>query len=450
MALVRPVRGLRYDLSRAGDAGQLLAPPYDVVDDAGRARIAARSPHNCIHVILPQGEGDTKYAEGAQQFERLKAEALTHDEAPSFYVYHQTFSSEGQQYTRKGFIGLIELTRFGAGPVLPHERTLAGPKADRLKLMRACMAHLELVFGMFSDPARGWEASLGELGAPVLDADFDGAHHTLFRVDDPRATAALAQLLEDRKIYIADGHHRYETMCSFRDELAAEGRGETARWGLIYLSNLDDPGLVVLPTHRLVHSVTSFDLRTTLAALAPFFDIAEVSLPGNAADLRSKLAESAANGAAFGLAVPGQGALHVLSLRKDFEPSAAGLGHLHVALQRLDVALLHELVLERGLGITREAQSQNTNLRYYKSTDAALAVAAGPASVHAGEASNLVVASDPVVADVVQLVCFMNPTPVADVRAVCDSGEVMPQKSTFFYPKIPTGLVFHDLRDDLA
>ena len=434
MALVRPLRGLRYDLSRAGDAGQLLAPPYDVVDDAGRARIAARSPHNCIHVILPQGEGDTKYAEGAKQFERLKADALTHDEAPSFYVYHQTFTSEGQQYTRKGFIGLIELTRFGAGPVLPHERTLAGPKADRLKLMRACMAHLELVFGMFSDPARGWEASLGDLGAPVLGADFDGAHHTLFRVDDPQATAALTKLLADRKIYIADGHHRYETMCSFRDELAAEGRGETARWGLIYLSNLDDPGLVVLPTHRLVHSVASFDLRATLAALAPFFEISEVPLPGSAAELRTKLAESAAHGAAFGLAVPGQGPLHLLALRKDFAPTAAGLGHLHAALQRLDVALLHELVLERGLGITREAQSQNTNLRYYKSTDEALAVAAGQREAAAD----------------VQLVCFMNPTPVADVRAVCDSGEVMPQKSTFFYPKIPTGLVFHDLQDDLA
>ncbi len=433
MALVRPVRGLRYDLNRAGDAGQLLAPPYDVVDDAGRARIAARSPHNCIHVILPQGEGDAKYAEGARQFERLKAEALTHDEAASFYVYHQTFTSEGQQYTRKGFIGLIELTRFGAGPVLPHERTLAGPKADRLKLMRACMAHLELVFGMFSDPSQSWQASLGELGAPVLDADFDGAHHTLYRVDDPQATAALAQLLEDRKIYIADGHHRYETMCSFRDELTAEGRGETARWGLIYLSNLDDPGLVVLPTHRLVHSVAKFELAATLAALAPFFELSEAPLPATGAALRTTLAEAATDGAAFGLAVPGQGTMHLLRLRKDFDPTAAGLGHLHAALQRLDVALLHELVLERGLGITREAQSQNTNLRYYKSTDEALAVAAGQRE---GAAD-------------VQLVCFMNPTPVADVRAVCDSGEVMPQKSTFFYPKIPTGLVFHDLRDDL-
>jgi uncharacterized protein (DUF1015 family) len=394
MALVRPVRGLRYDLSRAGDASQLLAPPYDVVDDAGRARIAARSPFNCIHVILPQGAGDTKYSEGARQFEALKAGGLTLDAEPGFYVYHQTFTSEGQQYTRKGFIGLIELTRFGAGPVLPHERTLAGPKADRLKLMRACMAHLELVFGMFSDPGRAWEAAVGELGAPVLDADFDGAHHTLFRVSDPAATAALTQVLADKQIYIADGHHRYETMCSFRDELESEGRGETARFGLIYLSNLDDPGLVVLPTHRLVHGVPRFELAATLAALRPYFDVDEVAMPEHAAELRARLAAAARTGAAFGLALPGARTMHLLRLRADFDPGAAGLGHLHAALQRLDVALLHELVLERGLGITREAQSQNTNLRYYKSTDEALAVARGERGDTAAD---------------VQLVCFMNP-----------------------------------------
>lgn len=434
MARIRPVRGLRYDLPRLGDAGLLLAPPYDVVDDAGRARIAARSPHNCIHVILPQGDGDAKYAEGARQFDRLKSEAFVHDAEPGFYVYHQTFTSEGRTYTRKGFIGLVELTRFGEGPVLAHERTLSGPKADRLKLMRACTAHLELVFGMFADPSRAWEAAVGEsdLGAPVLDTDFEGAHHTLYRVSDPAKSAALAEVLADKKIYIADGHHRYETMCSYRDELLAAGRGETARWGLIYLSNLDDPGLVVLPTHRLVHSVARFDLAATIAALRPFFSIDEVPLPASGADVRSGLGAAATSGAAFGLTVPGSRVLHVLRLRDDFDPTAAGLGHLHPALQRLDVALLHELVLERGLGITREAQAQNTNLRYYKSTDEALLVARGDAAAD------------------VQLVCFMNATPVSDVRAVCDSGEVMPQKSTFFYPKIPTGLVFHDLRDDLA
>ena len=430
MARIRPLRGYRYDLPRLGDAGLLLAPPYDVVDEAGRARIAARSPHNCIHVILPAGDGDAKYAEGARQFAALEQDALVRDAAPSFYVYHQTFTSEGRQFTRKGFIGLIELTRFGAGPVLPHERTLSGPKADRLALMRACEAHLELVFGMFADPERRWEAAVGPaLGEAVLECDFEGAHHVLYRVDDPAATAALSDILEGRSIYIADGHHRYETMCTYRAELEAAGKGEVAKWGLIYLSNLDDPGLVVLPTHRLIHSVAGFDLASSLAQVEPFFTISREPLPDSGAAVRARLADAGRQGAAFGLAVPGAGELVVLALRPDFEPSAAGLGHLAKPLQRLDVALLHELILDRGLHITREAQALNTNIRYYKSTDDALAVARA-----GGDA---------------QLVCFMNPTPVSDVRAVCDGGEVMPQKSTFFYPKIPTGLVFHALKGGL-
>jgi uncharacterized protein (DUF1015 family) len=441
MAKIRAFEGLRYDLSRAGDPSKLLAPPYDVIDDEQRAALAARSPHNCVRVILPEvgptADGpaaaldpDAKYQVGAAEFARLQAEALVRDSAPSFYVYHQTFESEGQTYVRKGFIGLIELTRFGAGPVLPHERTLAGPKRDRLALMRACDAHLELVFGMFSDPERRWEAAVEPvLAAPVLDTDWDGVHHSLWQVADPQACAALTEALAERRIYIADGHHRYETMCSFRDELAAAGRGEDGRWGMIYLSNLDDEGLVVLPTHRLVHGLASVDLPAVLAQVRPFFDVEVRPLPGDKAGLRELLTAAGAERAAFGLALPGSGELHLLTLRADFDPAAAGLGELADALQRLDVALLHELILERALGISKQAQADKTNLYYYKSTDAALTVAQG---VHAQDQDT-------------QLVCFMNATPVADVVAVCDSGEVMPQKSTFFFPKIPTGLVFHTI-----
>ena len=431
MAHIRPFRGLRYDLSRAGAAADLLAPPYDVVDAAGRAELAARSPDNCIDIILPEGEGDAKYANAAAIFRAMQERgALARDDAPSLYVYHQTFTSEGQTHTRKGFVALIELTRFGHGPVLPHERTLSGPKEDRLRLMRACDAHLELVFGLFADPARAWERAVeGHLGAPVLEAEFDGAHHVLYQVSDPAVIAAVAGLLADRSIYIADGHHRYETMCNFREELEAAGRGEEARFGMIYLSNLDDPGLVVLPTHRLVHSVAGFDLDRALAGLADAFAIERGPLPADALALRARLQAAGARGTSFGLAVPGAGELVVLTLRPGTDPAAIGLGHLPAALQRLDVVLLHELILERHLGITREAQASLTNLRYYKSTEKALAVAQG------GDGGD------------VQLVCFMNATPVSDVRAVCDSGEVMPQKSTFFYPKIPTGLCFHTLGD---
>lgn len=428
MAQIRPFCGVRYNLERAGEAAKLLAPPYDVVDAAGRAEIAARSPYNCIHVILPEGEGDAKYGNAAATFARFREEgALQQDAEPGLYVYHQTFTSEGETHTRKGFIALVELTRFGAGPVLPHERTLSGPKEDRLKLMRACQAHTELVFGLFADPERRWEALVNpELGAPVLEAEEGGVRHVLYRVTATDAVEGVAELLADRSIYIADGHHRYETMCNFREELSAQGRAEAGRFGMIYLSNLDDPGLVVLPTHRLIHSVADFDLDRALATLGEVFTITREPLPGDALALRARLQEAGSSAAAFGLALPGSGELWVLTLKDGFDPASVGLDRLPSALQRLDVVLLHELILERGLGITREAQASLTNIHYYKSTEKALAVAEAPP----GE---------------VQLVCFMNATPVADVRAVCDSGEVMPQKSTFFYPKIPTGLVFHQL-----
>lgn len=428
MAEIRPFRGLRYQPSKAGDPAALMAPPYDVIDDAGRAELAARSPHNSIHFILPEGEGQAKYPEGARRFREQAVSVMQRDDAPGVYLYHQRFTVEGHTYVRKGFIGLIELTRFGEGPVLAHERTLAGPKADRLALMRACQAHLELVFGMFSDPDRTWERIVDPVrGQPVLEAEFEGVGHTLWRVHDPAALAALQEHLRPRSIYIADGHHRYETMCAFRRELEAAGNPNAA-FGMIYLSNLDDPGLVVLPTHRLVHDLPALDLPAVLEQASPWFTHRSVPTPTDAASMREALATDGP--ATFGLAVPGAGELHVLRLRDGFDPAAAGLSALPPALQRLDVALLHELVLERALGITKEMQAAKTNLYYYKSTELTLAAAAGKGAPE------------------VQLVCLMNAPPVSDVRAVCDSGHVMPQKSTFFHPKIPNGLVFHDLVPD--
>lgn len=431
MADIRPFPGLRYDLSRAGAADDLLAPPYDVVDAAGRAELAGRSENNSIHFILPEGEGDTKYPRGAGCFREIAQRAMVRDAAPSVYVYHQRFESEGQTYVRKGLVALVELTRFGQGPVLAHERTLSGPKADRLALMRACEAHLELVFGMFSDPARGWETILDPVkGDAVLESEFEGVGHTLWRVSDPGAIEKLRAHLSDNKIYIADGHHRYETMCAFRDELESRGHSRPTH-GMIYLSNLDDPGLVVLPTHRLVHGLSGVDLSAVVDKVKPFFEVTTEALPSDVPGVRARLQEAGKERAAFGLSVPKSGQMHILTLRADFDPSAAGLGGLAPALQRLDVALLHELVLERALGITKEAQAAKANLRYYKSSEKALDVARD------GDTDT-------------QLVCFMNATPVSDVRAVCDSGEVMPQKSTFFYPKIPNGLVFYDLAADAS
>lgn len=431
MAKIRPFRGLRYTLEAGASATPVMAPPYDVVDADGRAALVAKSQHNCMRFILPEGEGDEKYARGASAFRSIAGDGMTRDAQPGIYVYHQTFEALGSTFVRKGFVALIELTRFGNGPVLAHERTLSGPKMDRLKLMRACEAHLELVFGMFSDPDKAWENIVdGVKGNPVLSADFDGVDHKLWKVDDAGALDKLQAHLADKSIYIADGHHRYETMCAFREEL--EGRSHPgAAYGMIYLSNLDDDGLVVLPTHRLVHALDGVDLGAVLEQVKPYFDVVTEDLPADTEAMRARMAEAGKERAAFGLTVPTSGKLAVLTLRADFDPAAAGLGDMAEALQRLDVALLHELLLERALGITKEAQAAKTNLRYFKSYEKSIEVAQN------GD-------------DKTQLVCFMNATPVKDVVAVCDSGEVMPQKSTFFFPKIPNGLVFYDLAQDAS
>jgi hypothetical protein len=199
---------------------------------------------------------------------------------------------------------------------------------------------------------------------------------------------------------------------------------------MIYLSSADDPGLVVLPTHRVVHGLPSLDWVGLMRSLQPWFEVSAMPLPSEPLVLRRHLQEAGLRAPAFGLARPGEGSLHVIRLRSGVDPGEAGLSALPAVMHRLDVVLLHELVLERALGLSKAAQEAKTNLRYLKSTEVALGVARG-----AGSDS--------------QLVCFMNPTPVADVRAVCDSGHVMPQKSTFFYPKIPTGLVFYDLRPEI-
>lgn len=435
MVQIRPLKAFRYQLPKAGDPANLLAPPYDVIDLRQHAELMKASPNNCVRVILPVGDDEHRYERAAREFIRLKQEALIQDDRPGFYVYHQQFSVDGNIYTRKGFIGLVELTAFGQGPVLAHERTLRGPKMDRLNLMRACQAHLELVFGLFPDPERQWEKAVADhLKEPILVGNFENVEHILYRVDDPRAITELQQILAPLSIYIADGHHRYETMCSFRQELEARGYGERAKFGLMYISNLSDPGLVVLPTHRLVHGVPPIHMEEMVKKLESAFVVQEVSLPTSHIALRQILDQAGQIAPTFGLCVPGSQRLYLLQLRHDIKPEQIGLAHLPPALQRLDVVLLHELVLEQNLGIDRNAQAAQANIAYYKSTEKALEVARKEDNSSSS----------------IQLVCFMNPTKVTDVRAVCDSGEVMPQKSTFFYPKIPTGLAFYDLSADAS
>ena len=437
MAEIAPFRGILYDTSRV-EASRVLAPPYDVIDAQERQELMDRDPHNAVRLILPEGQGDEKYGVAARVLDSWLGDgALRRDDRPALYRYHQVFTSAelgGRTVTRRGFIAAVRLHRFDERVILPHERTLSGPKADRLKLMDATSAHFSQIFTMYADPAGETDRAFAaaESRAPAIDgATEDGTRHLLWRLDDPEAIGRVVRLLAPLKLYIADGHHRYETMLALRERMRERAGGEldsrsTAEFGTLFLCNMDDPGLVVLPIHRLVFGLADFTPEKFLDKVKPWFDARP--LAGAARDgaaVRSALADASRERPSFVAAFPGRDPA-LLSLRDGVTPEKAGLRGAP-AVTGLDVSVLHGLVLEQALGIDRAAQEAQTNIEYVKDTAKALARAA------AGDG---------------QVAFLMHPTRVDQVKAVADASEFMPQKSTFFYPKIASGAVINPIRPD--
>jgi uncharacterized protein (DUF1015 family) len=416
MAEVVPTRGLLYDPARAGPLDALVAPPYDVVSETERSALAAKSPYNIVRVDLPQGDPERKYGNAARELRRWVDEGvLRRDAVPALYRYHQIFSTSGQEHTRKGFIGRVRLRRFDEGVVLPHERTLSGPRLDRLALARACRTHLSQVFGLYSDPKGTIDGEFAALdsSAPALEARLgDGVVHRLWRLTDAKAHARIAAAMADRKVYIADGHHRYETMLALRDELRPLARSQRSsiEYGSMFLTRMDDPGLVILPTHRVVHGLEGFELSPFLDRLRSRFEVDE--LPASRAEgLREPPRKTPGS-----YLLASRGRYFSVSLRPGEDASVPG----PAPLRRLDVPILHAFILEEILGIDRSAQERQTNLRYVKDFRGALEEARRPG---------------------VQAAFLLNPTRIEQLKAVADALEVMPQKSTFFFPKLASGLL---------
>jgi uncharacterized protein (DUF1015 family) len=416
MAEVVPFRALLYDQQRAGPLDALIAPPYDVVSEKDRAALAAKSPFNIVRVDLPDGDPGQKYENAARELRRWVDEgALRRDPAPAFYRYHQVFTLDGREHTRRGFVSRIRLRRFAEGVVLPHERTLSGPRLDRLALSRACRTNLSQVFALYSDPGGAIDAEFSDVESPAPEMEGrlgDGVVHRIWRLTDHAAQARIASALADKRVYIADGHHRYETMLAIRDELRPQASSprSSIEYGSMFLTSMDDPGLSILPTHRVVHGLREFDLSRFLERLKGRFEVRELAA-ADAAGLRGPPEQREGS-----YLLASRGRFFSLSLRPGEDNWAPGPG----PLRRLDVPILHTLILEQMLGIDRSAQERQTNLRYVKDSKAAL------------EESRR--------ADV-QAVFLLNPTRIEQLKAVADAGEVMPQKSTFFYPKLASGLL---------
>ncbi|MBX3191195.1 MAG: DUF1015 domain-containing protein [Labilithrix sp.] len=431
---IAPLKPLRYDLARLGGPAGLasvVAPPYDVIDAAQRAELAARHENNVVKLILPEGEGDTKYARAADLASAWRsAGALVRDDQPAFYRYDQTFAPPGggATITRRGFLGLVKLVALDAGIVLPHERTLSGPKEDRLKLFRATRTNLSPGFMLYRDPARALDAALDRASELASFETHDGIQHKLSKVTDADAVRAIATGVAKSSLLIADGHHRYETALRYMQEVTSAGIARPEHhYFMVFFANGDDPNLVVFPTHRHVHSLARFDFGDLQKGAEALFEVKPLP-PGASAEVLVAELAAAGKTAPSLVACAGDGRATLFSLRAGADLAGHPfLGKRPEPLRRTDVALLHMGLLEPVLGITPEAQAAKTNIYYPQDAAGALR------DLRGGKG---------------QVLFLMNATPVAQVRSVAEAGEVMPQKSTFFYPKVLTGLCIHTLEPD--
>lgn len=437
MAEIAPLTPLRYDLSRLpGGLSSVVAPPYDVISPEQRAELAALHDANVVKLILPEGEGDAKYGNAAALLAAWRKDGvLVRDAEPAFYRYDQTFTPPGggAPITRTGFLGLVKVVPFSDKVVLPHERTLSGPKEDRLKLFRATKTNLSPGFMLYRDPSRTLDGALAKATELTSFATADGVTHKVSKITDKDAVAAIVSGVSASSLLIADGHHRYETALRYSQEIGDVG-GPNAehRYFMVFFANGDDPNLVVFPTHRHVHALPSFDWDALHEGAKALFDVKTLPPGASAEVLTSELTEAGKAGPAL-VAAGGDGRASLFTLKKDADALLAAhpvLGSKVPALRKTDVALLHMGLLEPVLGITPEMQAAKTNIWYPQDAAAALRQLRG------GHAQSG------------QVLFLMNGTPVAQVREVAEAGEVMPQKSTFFYPKVLTGLAIHTLEPE--
>jgi uncharacterized protein (DUF1015 family) len=436
MADIAPLKPLRYDLGKLAASGGLasvVAPPYDVISPEQRMELASKNPYNVVKLILPDGEGDAKYAHARDLFFAWRTEGvLVRDDEPAFYRYDQTFTPPGggAKIRRRGFLGLVKIVPLDKGIVLPHERTLSGPKEDRLKLFRATKTNFSPGFLLYRDPKRALDQALEHANELATFETPDGITHSVSKIVDAEAIRTIVEGVRASSLLIADGHHRYETAVAYKKEAEAAANGQLPhdaepQYFLEFFCNGDDPDLMVFPTHRHVHSLKRFDFEELLKGASEVFDVTMLP-PGASAEVYTDALAKEREQALVACAGDGRAAL--FKLKKNFDLARHPvLGKRVAPLRRTDVALLHMGILEPVLGITPEMQAAKSNIWYPQDAAAALR------DLKSGKG---------------QVLFLMNGTPVGQVREVAEAGEVMPQKSTFFYPKVLTGLCIHTLEAD--
>lgn len=418
MADVKPLRALRYDLRTVGSLEAVAAPPYDVIDEAEREALTARSPFNVVEVDLPRADGGDAYLHAQTTLEAWSQQGIVvREREPTLWAMTQEYTVPGlgDRLTRRGFFCRVRVEDYGPGRIRPHERTHPEAREDRLRLQRATRANLSPVFSLYPDPeGAAWAAlepfTAGDPVATVTDAD--GTANRLWRVSDTDALAAVEEAMAGRELLIADGHHRYETARVYAEEVGGEGEH---RYVLMFLCSLSDPGLTVLPTHRLLTGLDDARREALEDAIARHFEVEEVAL--------EELAPGPGDGITFGYLDSTRRRPRRLTL-SDVSVADRAMPDKPAPYRRLDTAVLEAVLLRDALGMSPDDIAHQDGLAYSKDAGQAL---------HAVEDGQ---------ADAAFLVA---PTPVERVREVAEAGEPMPPKSTFFFPKVPTGMVFNPL-----
>lgn len=436
MAKIAPARGLYYNPQKVADLSLVATPPYDVIGPEEVQRYRDRHPYNIIRLILPAGEGGMDSYQDAARFMQTweKEGVLIRDENPSLYPYQQVFTSPtGEMKQRNGFISLIKLESWGQGGVIPHEGISPKPVEDRLRLMEACEANLSQVFALYSDPAGAVEKQLAHIwtSSPRYEfRDDDGVIHRLWQVDDRTTIAAVAKEMQDKTLLIADGHHRYKTALMYRDRMRERYPSYSERslfeYTMLYLTSLEGEGLLILPTHRLVTPRKPFDLDGFYAALKKYFFFTAFTFDDSGGEKQARedffkaLDIRSSHRYTFGLYIGSEKRYIQLDLREGVNVKELLVGYPEV-LQELDVTLLDGFILKGLLKVDQEEVGLS------KGRDEALAEA------HHGRC---------------KAAFLLNPPSIQQVKRVVDAGEVMPRKTTFFYPKVATGLVIYKIVPD--
>lgn len=433
MPSIQAFRGLRYDLGHVGALSDVIAPPYDVIDEQLQDELYAKSDYNCVRLILNKmlptdDEANNRYTRAAKTLKAWKDEGvLTLESQPAIYVYTQEYEYAGKKILRKGFMAGLQVQRFGEGMVFPHELTHAAAKADRLMLTTTTKTNLSQIFGLYPDPKNEVQTVLDKAVAamPPLEAtDHLGVVHRMWVVTDGEVIAKVVSLMGDKPVFIADGHHRYETACNYRDHIAQTFGGSLpadhpAQFVLSMFVAMDDPGLLVLPTHRLFPNAPEFDQAELMNALGDCFTLEETLVGTDSCFTMWEDLETGGDQSRIALYTKKDDKWSLVKLTDAGKAKIAEVTPDHNEdWQALGVSILHKLICETLLKMPPAAEVKPTYVHLVSEVDDGLKTGKFP------------------------MAALVMPATVDNIKTLCIAGERMPQKSTYFYPKLLSGLVF--------